>query len=322
MIVCCGEALIDMIQTPVDGLGAVFFPTPGGCPYNTAIAIGRLGAPVQFLGRCSNDFFGDIVVKRLRDNQVGDDLIIRCKNNTTLAFIKVEEDKEPQYAFYTEGTADRSLSAEDLPSPLPPSTSCIVFGSISMTMEPLASTIESLIAQVNTQMKPVIAFDPNIRPIMIPNRDAYMERFKKWAGASTMAKISAEDFEFLCPGIEPEQALRTILDLGTMLAICTLGPQGAIAMLRRNDGCITVVSAPAIPVSRIVDTVGAGDTFHGAFLAWLELRGKMSHAALAALSEADLRDALAFANKAASIACSRHGAEPPTWEEAERLSAS
>jgi fructokinase len=317
MILCCGEALIDMVRTPVPGLGDVFLPLPGGCAYNSAIAIGRLGVPVKFLGRFSTDFFGEILVDRLRQNHVEDDLVIRCERNTTLAFIKVEKGKEPKYSFYTDETADRSFSVGDLPPQLPVDTSCIVFGSISMTMEPIASTIETLIFREAARKKTIISFDPNIRPFMIKDRDAYMKRFEKWVNASTIVKTSSEDFEFIFPGLEPERALTKILAMGSRLAIITLGPQGAMAMLRRDDGSITKVSAQATPVSELVDTVGAGDTFHAAFISWLELKGKMS--TLTSLSETDLHNALVFANNAASIVCTRHGAEPPTLQEVENM---
>jgi fructokinase len=226
---------------------------------------------------------------------------------------------EPQYAFYTEATANRSFVMEDLPLQLPTDTTCLVFGSISMTMEPIASTIETLVLREAASKKLVIAFDPNIRPFMIKDKDAYMKRFEKWVSASAIAKISIEDFEFIFPKPEPEQALRKILNMGSRLAIITLGPQGAIAMLQQDDGSVIKVSASAPHIPTLVDTIGAGDTFLGAILFWLEQRGKMSHAALANLSETELYDALVFANKAASIVCSRHGAEPPTLEEVENL---
>ena len=314
MIVCAGEAVIDMVQTSVPGLGEVFLPLPGGCSYNTSIAISRLGTPAAFLGRLSNNFFGEIFVKRLRENNVRDDLIIRCEQNSILAIVSLEKGKDPQYAFYDEGTSDRFLLPEDI-KPLPEETSCIVFGSISMTMEPAASTIEKLIMKEAEKKKSVIAFDPNIRPIMIKDRDAYIKRFEKWIGASTIAKISSEDFEYIFPNTEPEEALRKIINLGSRLAIATLGPNGAAAILRRADGSVTKVSAPAVHVREVADTVGAGDTFHGAFLSWLDKQGKMSHNGIAGLSENDLHDALAFANKAAAIVCTRRGAEPPTLEE-------
>ena len=325
MIICCGEALIDMIRASVPGSGEGFLPLPGGSPYNTAITIGKLGVPVKYLGRLSTDFFGEILVKKLREYHVGEELINRSDLNTTLAFVKLEKGKEPQYIFYSEGTADRSLRAEDLPTKLPYDTKCILFGSFAITMEPVASAIEALILREGTRKSadqmdgaPVISFDPNVRSFMIKNKDAYRERFEKWVAASTIAKISAADFEFIYPKLGLEQALQKTLTMGPRLVIGTIGPKGALALLRRNDGSVIRVSAPAVDLP-VADTIGAGDTFHGAFLAWLEMNGKMSRSALAYLSETDLYNALYFANKAASIVCSRHGAVPPSRREVENL---
>ena len=323
MIICCGEVLIDMVRTSLPGRIDSFIPLPGGSPFNTAITIGKLGVPVSFLGRFSGDFFGEMLLKRLRDNHVMEDLVIKSDLNTTLAFVKLEKGKEPRYIFYTEGTANRSLNTDDLPKKTPADTHCIVFGSIAMTMEPIVTAIQTLILRENALLSqgkpaPVISFDPNIRPIMINDKKSYVSRMEKWISASTITKISADDFSFIYPGLEPEKALQKILTMGPRLAICTLGSKGALALLRRNDGSVTRVEAPVIDLP-IVDTIGAGDTFHGAFLAWLEMNDKMSRSSLAALTETELYDALFFANKAASIVCSRQGAEPPTLREVQAL---
>jgi fructokinase len=312
-----------MIPTAFPGKLNGYLPFTGGSPYNTAIAIGRLGTPVMFLGKFSKDFFGEMLMKRLQDNHVREDLVIRSEQNSTLAFVKLEKDKNPQYVFYTEGTADRSLSIDDLPKKIPADIHCICFGSIAMTMEPLASAIETLILRENTlqvqgKISPVISYDPNIRPFMIKDKKAFIERMQKWIAASTITKISAEDFSFIFPGLEPEKALHKILAMGPRMAIVTLGPKGAMALLRRNDGSLTKVVAPIIDLP-VKDTIGAGDAFHGAFLSWLERNEKMSRTSLATLTETELYDALFFANKAASIICNRQGAEPPTLREVENL---
>jgi fructokinase len=321
MILVCGEALIDMVPQKTETGENGFYPTPGGSPYNTAIAAGRLGTPVEFLGRFSKDFFGEILIQHLEKNHVGRQYIVRSGENTTLAFVKLEPGREPAYLFYTEGTADRSLTVEDLPRVLPPGTRCIVFGSIAMTMEPTASSIESFIfsaARSISKERPLISFDPNIRPFMIRDHDAYVKRFEQWAAVSSIVKISAADFAFIYPALDLEAALNKLLSLGPPLVLTTLGPQGALGLLRRTDGLLRV-SAPVedLPVA---DTIGAGDTFHGSFLAYLEMHKLLSPAALVSLSEQELYNALYFANKAASIVCSRHGADPPTLEEVENLS--
>jgi fructokinase len=333
MIICSGEALIDMVRKETGPGEEVFLPLPGGSPYNTAVAIGRLGVPVKFLGCFSRDFFGEILIKRLRENHVGDDLVVRTDQHSTLAFVKLEKGKEPQYVFYTEGTADRSFSRENLAEKLPggklpADTRCILFGSIAMTMEPVAGTIESLIFSqaAKGDGAPVISFDPNIRPFMIQDREAYVRRFESWLPAVTIAKISGADFDFIYPanagagapgsGSLLVKSMEKVLSLGPTLVVSTLGPQGALALLRKNSGGVLRVSAPVVDLP-VVDTIGAGDTFHGALLSWLELKGKMSRPAIAALSEEELYEALVFANKAASLVCSRRGAEPPTRAEVE-----
>jgi fructokinase len=194
-----------------------------------------------------------------------------------------------------------------------------------MTIEPIASAIETLIlregSRKNTDQMDealVISFDPNIRTYMIKDRSAYVAKFEKWVASSTIVKISAVDFSFLYPKLDPEKALQKVLAMGPWLAICTLGTKGAMAMLRRSNGSVIKVSASTVDLP-VVDTIGAGASFHGAFLSWLEIKGKMSRAAIAALSEDELYDALFFANKAASIVCSRREADPPSLREVEKL---
>jgi fructokinase len=319
MILACGEALIDMVPK-----NDVFYPAPGGSPYNTAIAAARLNTEVSFLGRLSKDFFGEILIKRLEQNRVGTGLIVRSDENSTLAFVKLKKNMDPDYIFYTEGTADRSFSKNDIPVHVPEETRCIAFGSIALTMEPVASAIESLVFREGGSGGGVngggivISFDPNIRPFMIRDRASYIRRYGQWIAASTIVKMSNADIEFLYPETELEKALKKIISAGPRLVLVTLGRDGAAALLRDERGGITRVSAPVVDMP-VADTIGAGDTFHGAFLAWLEMKGKMSPAAITALTETELYDALYFANKAASIVCSRRGAEPPTLKDIEEL---
>ena len=105
--------------------------------------------------------------------------------------------------------------------------------------------------------------------------------------------------------------------MGSRLVAVTLGADGAEVFTKREN-VIKKISAPAFHLP-IVDTIGAGDSFHGAFLSWLEEHGRMSRKALDTLNENEIREALLFSNKAAAIVCSKKGAEPPTLAEIEAL---
>lgn len=292
--------------------GDGYRPCPGGSPYNSAVAIGRLSVPVAFLGRLSHDFFGRMLIDRLAANGVRTDLIAHSDQHSTLAFVKLAHGEEPQYVFYTEGSADRSFSPADLPTALPEDANCVLFGSISMTMEPIASTIEALI--VRERDRRVVSLDPNVRPVMIHDQEAYVRRMEGWFRDATIVKISGADLDFVYPRMTHEAALERILSFGPTIVVTTLGKDGALAYCDRSDGRRFGATAPIVPVD-VIDTIGAGDTFHAGFLSWLEMNGKMSPGALAALTEGELTDALTFANLAASLVCAKQGAEPPTLAE-------
>jgi len=334
MIVFCGEALIDMVpETTSDGRG-VYAPCYGGGPYNTAIAAGRLLGTsggkrrAAFLNKISLDFFGEELVRNLERNNVSAEFLVRSPEaepldgeTTVLGFVKLEPGKDNEYIFYTVGSAMRSFSKSELPAALPPQTRALMFGSISLTMEPSASTIESLIKrerEKNPEL--VISLDPNVRPMMISGKAAYVQRFESWLKASTILKLSDADLDFIYPGVTIEEAVGRIFAApeGPLLIAVTLGKDGAAVYLRENGGTKTVVKEPVVDLP-VVDTIGAGDTFHGALLSWFEMKDNLSRSALAKLSEAELRQAVVFANKAASIVCSRKGANPPTLAEVEAL---
>jgi fructokinase len=319
MILGCGEALIDMVPYS----GGLYKPCCGGSPYNTIIAAGRLGVRAAFLARFSRDFFGEMLFERLKENHVDTRFIRRTCENTMLAFVKLEDGKEPLYTFYTEGTASVSFGREDIPQSLPPEISCIYFGSVALTMEPVGSSIEVFAAEQSARRDgPALSYDPNVRPLVIKDRNAFTERAERLVSFADIVKISKADMEYLYPGLSCEAGIEKILSTvpagTTKLVVCTLGKYGAEAALKTGAGRVVRARAGAVDLP-VMDTIGAGDTFHGAFLSFLEINGKLSRPAIAALTERELSSALLFANKAASLVCSREGADPPTLAELEQF---
>jgi len=307
MILSCGEALIDLIPSVTSEGRESFVPTPGGSPYNTIISIARLGVPAGFIGRISSDFFGDQLYDNLKQNSVRTELITRGNEPTTLAFVKRSKSGEARYAFYTNGTADVSFSPEDIPETLDGSISCIQFGSIAVVMNPAGETIRSLVKREAENR--IVSFDPNVRDVLIPDREDYIARFEELCSYSTIVKISDADMDWIYSGTELEAGVNRILSLGVSLVVVTRGADGAIARTEKAN-----VRIPGIK-TRVADTVGAGDSFHGGLLSWLHRRNRMNRDALRSLTSAALEDALLFATHVASVTCSRHGADPPLLHE-------
>jgi fructokinase len=276
-----------------------------------AIGIGRLGTPVGFLGRVSADFFGDMLVETLARNGVEQRHVKRSMDPSTLGFVSNPIAGEPQYAFYTNGAADRALALDDLPPVLGDDVVCLHFGfgAITPMVEPTARTLETLARREAGQR--VLTLDPNLRANLIPDRDEYRRRMESWVGLCDLVKVSRADLEWLYPGRDVTAAAGGWLRLGPRLVVVTLGADGAMAL--SGDRRIAV---PGRKV-KVADTVGAGDSFHAALLAGLHDGGLLRRERLAAPSDDVLRGLLERAVAAAAITCSRPGANPPTRAELE-----
>ncbi|GHI08553.1 sugar kinase [Streptomyces cellostaticus] len=295
MIVVAGEALIDLVP---HGPGALadLKPALGGGPYNTAVALGRLGSPTAFCSRTSYDAFGEALLDGLRQAGVDVSGVQRGPEPTTLAVAAIDAGGSAAYSFYVDGTADRLFTAA---AGLPIGTRAVSFGTCSLVLEPGASAYEELMRTAAGQGL-FTALDPNIRAGLIPDADAYRARFKSWLPSVTLLKLSAEDAEWL--GGTPREWLAA----GPSAVVITRGGDGLTVHTREG----AEYSVPGEKVE-VVDTIGAGDTVNAALLHGLSAQEALSSEALAALGADGWRRLLRFAARAAAITCSRAGAEPP-----------
>jgi len=304
MIVSCGEALIDFL--PRDGNGATAYsPAPGGSPFNVAIAMARLGASAGFFGGISSDFFGDTLRAALAASGVDLAFVADSTRPSTLAFVSLA-DGDARYAFFDEASAGRMLTEADLPA-FPKTVTALHFGSFSLAEEPCGSALEALMQR--EQNDRVISLDPNIRAGLIKNRDGYLARLERLIEMSDIVRISTDDLAWLAPDTDFGELAGRWLARGARLVILTRGGDGATAITATQD-----VSVPGVP-AKVVDTIGAGDTFTAGILARLAATGLMSKGAIAALDATQLTDVLDFATRAAAVTVSRAGANPPWLRE-------
>jgi len=301
MIVVGGESLIDLIVYPGGRLAAI----SGGGPFNTARTIGRLGGSSTYLGRLSTDRFGRALLDRLVLDGVDCRLVQSTDQPTTLAVAELDESGAATYQFYVEGTAAPGLSLDGLePEPLLAGARALHVGTLGLVLEPMGTTLESLVRAAGDDI--VVMVDPNCRPSATPDPVALRARVQRLASRADVIKVSHDDLAFLYPATAAEAAARALLEVGPSAILVTDG--GRAVHIVVGSG------ATELPVPRVevVDTVGAGDAFGGAFLSsWIE-RG---------LGRGDLADterlgpSVEFAIRVASETCRRAGAEPPTAAE-------
>ncbi len=305
MILCAGEALIDMLPRETREGDAAFRPVAGGAVFNTAIALGRLGAPTGFFSGLSTDLFGQVLTDALAASNVDASLAARSDRPTTLAFVTLK-DGHASYAFYDENTAGRMLSQADLPA-LPESVEAMFFGGISLVVEPCAAAYEALLARETGRR--VIMLDPNVRQGFIRDEATYRARIDRMLVQADIVKVSDEDLDWLDGrGDLAEQADR-MRSRGPALVCVT---QGATGVTGYGAGDPVFVAATK---ATVVDTVGAGDTFNAGVLAELHSRGRLTREAVGSLTSDDIAAALSLGARAAAVTVSRAGANPPTRAE-------
>lgn len=320
-ILVCGEALVDLV--PVHE-GPLLSPKLGGGPFNVAISIGRLGSPVAYLSRISRDSFGEQILASLRDAGVDISWVQRGDEPTTLAMTTLAEDGSAEYSFYADGTADRLVAD---PGDLPDEISVLSFGTLSLLYEPGASMYAELLHRARAAGK-LTMLDPNIRPAAIDSTsgditaDGFRDRFRSWLPSIDILKVSEDDSHWLGLGTQGT-TVDDWLAAGVTAVVMTRGGDGISVFTAPEEapasGVVAAdeISVPGVAVD-VVDTIGAGDTVHGALLSYLEKETIITSKAVQEMTGEDWRQALSFAATAAAITVSRPGADPPWASEAPR----
>ena len=306
MIVVCGEALVDVFVGADTADGVALEGRVGGSPFNVAVGLARLGRPVAFFGAISRDFLGERLMRSLQAERVDTRTTARVDAPTTLGLVGLDAQGVPSYSFYGARGADRQLGVEALDL-LPTPLRALHIGSFATVVEPVASTLRALVERERGGS--FLSCDPNVRLNVEPDVGLWARTLQWCLARAQLLKISAEDLALLRPGVEARVFAEEALRQGVRLVVVTHGSAGAAGW--------TASAAASVPpfAIEVIDTVGAGDAFQAALLAWLSERGLLE--ADLDLTPAALADALRFASAAAALTCSRRGAALPRRAELE-----
>jgi fructokinase len=296
-----GEVVADVVHTH----SSAPVTHPGGSPANVAVGLSRLGMDVTLMTQIGRDPHGDLIRAHLDESGVEVLSVPGLEGLSTAtpsAIAHLDSNGAATYEFNIAWT---------FPPAAPPCTPLHVHtGSLAALMTPGADSVESLIRDLRETSS--ISFDPNIRPALVQDRVAAVNRVERMIALSDVAKASDEDIAYLYPGLDPVQAALEWLQLGPGIVVVTLGANGSVCVTR--DG----IAAVEPTVVTVADTVGAGDSFMATLIDGLTrvgLLGAARRAALAALTTQTAHLLGARASRAAAITVSRPGAAPPTLDE-------
>ena len=297
-VLVVGEALVDLIVSPDGSLDAV----AGGGPFNLARTTARLGVATAFGGGISDDVFGRRIAGLLQADDIATPVATRTGLNTTLALAELDVSGAASYTFYLDGTSAAELHEGDVV--LGADVDVLAVGTLGLVAEPIATTVERLVAAAPERV--LVFVDPNCRPRAITDHAGYRARLERVLGRADVVKVSGDDLAYLDPDADPVAVARGLLALGPRVVLFTDGGDSVRILVGEQE---VVVPVPGVDV---VDTVGAGDAFGGAFLAFWVAAG---------LHRDDVTDLEAMtrvverAIVVAGITCTRAGANPPRLAE-------
>ena len=296
MITVMGEALIDIIVDPDGEVTSVV----GGAPLNTARTLARLGESVAFLGGVSSDAFGRRIHRLLTSDGVAMALPDLVEQPSTLAIAQIDEHGAATYRFMMEGTSAAAVTPELAVAAISPDCTAIHVGTLGLVLQPLADAAVAVVAAARPEQ--IVMVDPNCRPSVMTSSEVFDRTLTAVLTRADIVKVSGDDLAFMSPGVDP-------LIAATQLQ----ARSGAVVLFTDGANSVWVITGAArveleVPKVPVIDTVGAGDSFSGGFLAYLSQHGLHRDS----VSQIEVLTAAAeFGIQVAGITCQRAGAQPP-----------
>lgn len=286
-ILCVGMATIDHVfrlpvipREPTKVRASQYVRISGGMAANAAVAAARLGAQVEFWGPIGIDPNGDDILAELAAEGVATQGVVRVPQPSAVSAIMVDESGERLVCGYSDP------HAYDVEAQLPLAR-LHEFDVIHADCR-WWKAARAVLSAARALGIPTV-FDGDIAPA---------EVLAEVAPLAGYPIFSEKGLILATPGVSHDERLATIAAQSGGFAGVTLGPRGFVW----HDAGVT--RRIGVPEVKVIDTLGAGDVFHGAFAYALGLKMNTSAAAR-------------FASATAALKCTRFGGRSGTPSHAE-----
>jgi sulfofructose kinase len=290
--------VVGLGQASIDFIGRIpYFPQSdtkceftdltiqGGGPAATAmVTLRRLGLPAVFIGAVGDGEFGRRIVQELQDEGVDVTHVhVRPGGRSQMAFIAVESGGS-RTIFW-----QRAVNAGLEPSDVDPD---MIRRAHVLHVDGLMIEASLAAAEIARQADVPVVFDAGTL------RDGYLDLVKQ----TDFLICSETFFRQFHPGRDDKEGLQQLHAMGPKHAVVTLGANGSLGYDGRN-----YYRQKAFEVDAM-DTTGAGDVYHGAYI-------------YALVQGNSLEECMRFASAVAALKCTKMGGRAgiPTIDEAERF---
>ena len=306
-IMAIGEMLVDFTAKTDENGDIHYKQNPGGAPANVAVMTAKLGVSSGFIGKMGKDMFGTYLKETLENEGVDTKGVKLDKGySTTLAFVRKNDDGERDFVFYRNNSADLNLNFNEINLKLIDNCKLLHFGALLLTSEPSKSAVINTVEYAKQQGK-IITYDPNWREHLWPSRAEAVKAMRSVLRYVDIIKVSELELQIITDSGNLLPSIAKLLNEGVKVVCITQGAKGCIIATRKG-----IERFPTFDVETI-DTLGAGDSFFGAFISRIIKSGK----AMDELDMDDLREFAIYANACGSLSSTKVGAIPamPTHEE-------
>jgi sugar/nucleoside kinase (ribokinase family) len=317
-VLSLGEILVDWVcTTPGAELdrAQIFTKAPGGAPANLAVGLARQGVSIGFIGRVSDDAYGNWLLNVLEQDGVNTEgVIVDPHAQTRMAYVVTTITGDRKLAEFTKiACADARLEPLDLKPHLFAASSVLHFGSISLIGHPCAEATKQAVELAHIH-KLLVSYDPNVRLGLWPSPEVCRMKILDTLSWADLVKINLDELEFLTDSRSFEAADQLRQEYGIPLLIVTLDADGAYFTCRAGNKHV-----PGFKV-QLVEATGAGDGFTAGVIAGLLPhleRQSDRRVKLQSMTVDEIVPIIRRANAVGALTCTRAGAIPalPTTEE-------
>lgn len=237
---------------------SLFKRSLAGAEVNVGIGLSRLDYAIQYITRVGEDPIGSYIVKAMTKEKIGTNFISTDSNFQTGLMMKNKvKDGDPQTAYYRKNSAFTTLSKADIED--------INFSQVRLLhvtgIPPAVSgTVrETVIYLLNKAKKAgtFISFDPNLRPALWSSKAVMIQTLNEIADYADVVLPGISEAEVLVGTTSVEKIAQFYYEKGANVVVIKSGEEGAFVCEKGKP----IINVPGFKVSKVIDTVGAGDGF-------------------------------------------------------------